>query len=45
MCSAVKPMEPTKSGRPHDPMKRVSPVNALKGREEGMGQVMWESIV
>ena len=28
MCSAVNPMDPTRSGRPHDPMNRVSPVKA-----------------
>ena len=28
MSSAVSPMDPTKSGRPHEPIIRVSPVNA-----------------
>ncbi len=35
MCSAENPMEPTKSGRPHEPMNRVSPVNACRGKMRG----------
>ena len=32
MCSAVNPIDPTRSGRPHDPMNRVSPVNAYRAK-------------
>ena len=31
MWCAEKPMEPTRSGRPHEPINRVSPVNAWEG--------------
>ena len=32
ICSEVNPTEPTRSGRPHEPMNRVSPVNAFNNQ-------------